>query len=54
MIRARVASLLDVAATKLATIQQRALTRGYEDILALVTSGVSLSEMEKLFCFGGV
>ena len=41
----KVASLLDVAATKLATIQQRALTRDYEDILALVTSGMSLSKM---------
>ena len=41
----KVASLLDVAATKLATIQQRALTRDYEDILALVTSGISLSKM---------
>jgi predicted nucleotidyltransferase component of viral defense system len=41
----KVASPLDVAATKLATIQQRALTRDYEDILALVNNGVSLSEM---------
>jgi len=41
----KVASLLDVAATKLATIQQRALAKDYEDILALIDSGVSLSEM---------
>lgn len=41
----KVASLLDVAATKLATIQQRALARDYEDILALTESGVSLSKM---------
>jgi hypothetical protein len=41
----KVASLLDVAATKLATIQQRALTRDYEDILALVTNGMSLAKM---------
>jgi predicted nucleotidyltransferase len=41
----RVASLLDVAATKLATIQQRAFARDYEDILALIDNGVSLSEM---------
>lgn len=41
----KVASLLDIAGTKLATIQQRALVRDYEDILALVDSGVGLSEM---------
>lgn len=41
----KVASLLDIAATKLATIQQRALVRDYEDILALADSGVGLSEM---------
>src|SRR5919198_95031 len=41
----RVASLLDVAATKLGTIQQRAFARDYEDILALIDSGISLSEM---------
>ena len=41
----KVASLLDIAATKLATVQQRALARDYEDILALVGSGVSLSKM---------
>jgi len=41
----KVASLLDVAATKLATIQQRAQTRDYEDVLALAGAGVSLSEM---------
>jgi nucleotidyltransferase AbiEii toxin of type IV toxin-antitoxin system len=41
----KVASLIDVAATTVATIQQRALTRDYEDILALVINGVSLSDM---------
>jgi hypothetical protein len=41
----QVASLLDVAATKLATIQQRAQARDYEDVLALAGAGVSLSEM---------
>jgi hypothetical protein len=41
----KVASLLDVAATKLATIQQRAQARDYEDVLALAAAGVSLSEM---------
>jgi predicted nucleotidyltransferase component of viral defense system len=41
----RVASLLDIAATKLATIQQRAQARDYEDVLALASAGVSLSEM---------
>ena len=41
----KVASLLDVAATKLATIQQRAQARDYEDVLALAGAGVSLSEM---------
>jgi|SRR5215469_3623069 len=39
------ASLLDIAATKLATIQQRAQARDYEDVLALAGAGVSLSEM---------
>ena len=41
----KVASLLDIAATKLATIQQRALARDYEDILALVDGGLSLAKM---------
>jgi nucleotidyltransferase AbiEii toxin of type IV toxin-antitoxin system len=41
----KVASLLDVAATKLATIQQRAQARDYEDVLALAGAGVSLPEM---------
>ena len=40
----QVASLLDVAATKLATIQQRAQARDYEDLAAIVDAGVSLSE----------
>jgi len=41
----KVASLLDIAATKLATIQQRAQARDYEDVLALSGASVSLSEM---------
>ena len=40
----QVASVLDVAATKLATIQQRAQTRDYEDLAAIVAAGISLSE----------
>ena len=40
----QVASLLDVAATKLATIQQRAQARDYEDIAAIVAAGISLSD----------
>jgi hypothetical protein len=40
----QVASLLDVAATKLATIQQRAQARDYEDIAAIVVAGISLSD----------
>jgi hypothetical protein len=40
----QVASLLDVAATKLATIQQRAQARDYEDLAAIVSEGISLSE----------
>jgi hypothetical protein len=40
----QVASLLDVAATKMVTIQQRAQTRDYEDIEAIVAAGISLSE----------
>jgi len=39
-----VASLLDVAATKLSTIQQRAQARDYEDLAAIVGSGISLAE----------
>ncbi len=39
----QVASLLDVAATKLATIQQRAQARDYEDLAAIVDSGISLA-----------
>jgi len=40
----QVASLLDVAATKLATIQQRAQARDYEDLAAIVNAGVSLAD----------
>lgn len=40
----QVASLLDVAATKLATIQQRAQARDYEDIAAIINAGISLTE----------
>jgi hypothetical protein len=40
----QVASLLDVAATKLATIQQRAQARDYEDLAAIVSAGISLAE----------
>lgn len=40
----QVASLLDVAATKLATIQQRAQARDYEDLAAIVGAGISLAE----------
>jgi hypothetical protein len=40
----QVASLLDVAATKLATIQQRAQARDYEDIAAITNTGISLVE----------
>lgn len=40
----QVASLLDVAATKLSTIQQRAQARDYEDIAAIVNAGVSLAK----------
>jgi len=42
--RIQVASLLDVAATKLATIQQRAQARDYEDLAAIVGTGISLAE----------
>lgn len=41
----KVASLLDIAATKLATIQQRAQARDYEDVVAIAGAGVTLSEM---------
>lgn len=41
----RVASLIDTGATKLATIQQRAQARDYEDVLALIDAGVSLTKM---------
>jgi len=41
----KVASLLDIAATKLSTIQQGAQARDYEDVLALTSAGISLSEM---------
>jgi predicted nucleotidyltransferase component of viral defense system len=40
-----VASLLDLGATKLATVQQRAQARDYQDIAAIVASGISLTEM---------
>lgn len=40
----QVASMLDVAATKLATIQQRAQARDYEDLAAIVGAGLSLAE----------
>lgn len=43
--KVRVASLLDVAATKLSTIQQRAQARDYEDIAAIVKAGVSLAQV---------
>jgi hypothetical protein len=39
----RVASLVDVGATKMVTIQQRAQAKDYLDILALAEAGVSLS-----------
>jgi hypothetical protein len=42
--RIQVASLLDVAATKLATIQQRAQGRDYVDLAAIVGAGTSLAE----------
>lgn len=43
--RIRVASVLDIAATKLATIQQRAQARDYEDLAAILGTGISLSEI---------
>lgn len=42
--RIQVASLLDVAATKLSTIQQRAQARDYQDVAAIVGAGVSLAD----------
>lgn len=42
--RIQVASLLDVAATKLSTIQQRAQARDYQDIAAMVGAGLSLAD----------
>jgi Nucleotidyl transferase AbiEii toxin, Type IV TA system len=35
----------DVAATKLATIQQRAQARDYEDLAAVLDAGIALSEL---------
>lgn len=43
--RIQVASLLDVAATKLATIQQRAQARDYQDVAAILSAGVTLAEV---------
>ena len=40
----QVASLLDVAATKLSTIQQRAQARDYEDVTAIVNAGISMAK----------
>lgn len=40
----QVASLLDIAATKLATIQQRAQARDYQDIAAISTAEITLSD----------
>jgi hypothetical protein len=42
--RIQVASMLDVAATKMVTIQQRAQSRDYEDIEAILAAGISLAE----------
>ncbi len=41
----QVASMLDVAATKLATIQQRAQARDYQDLAAILATGIGLSEI---------
>lgn len=41
----QIASMLDVAATKLTTIQQRAQARDYEDLAAVLNTGISLSEL---------
>ncbi len=43
--RIQVASVLDIAATKLATIQQRAQARDYEDLAAVLNTGITLSEI---------
>ena len=40
----QVASLLDIAATKLATIQQRAQARDYQDIAAIMIAKITLSD----------
>ena len=40
----QVASLLDIAATKLATIQQRAQVRDYQDIAAIMIAKITLSD----------
>ena len=40
----QVASLLDIAATKLATIQQRAQARDYQDIAAIMIAEITLSD----------
>jgi hypothetical protein len=42
--RLQAASLLDVAATMFTTIQQRAQARDYEDLSAIVGSGISLAD----------
>jgi Nucleotidyl transferase AbiEii toxin, Type IV TA system len=42
--RIQVASLLDVAASKLSTIQQPAQARDYEDLAAIVGAGITLAE----------
>lgn len=41
----QVASLLDIAGTKAAVVYQRAESKDYIDILALLQSGISLPEM---------
>jgi Nucleotidyl transferase AbiEii toxin, Type IV TA system len=41
----QIASLLDVAATKLATIQQRAQARDYQDLAAILATGIGLSKI---------
>ena len=41
----QIASMLDVAATKLTTIQQRAQARDYEDLAAVLNTGIGLSEI---------
>lgn len=42
--RLQVASLLDLSATKLKTVQQRAEAKDYRDIAAALETGISLSE----------